>query len=63
MNPVEACHQSVSTLLKKIVDHEQERIGRAAAILSEAIRKERLVYVLGTGGHSSMAAGQIPGND
>ena len=59
MNPVVAYYESVSSLLKKIVDNEQERIQKAATILAEAIQKDRLIYVLGTGGHSSMAAEEM----
>lgn len=59
MNPIEAYHGSVSALLKKIVDNEQERMRKASTILAEAIQKDRLIYVLGTGGHSSMAAEEM----
>lgn len=59
MNPIEAYHGSVSALLKKIVDNEQERIRKASTILAEAIQKDKLIYVLGTGGHSAMAAEEM----
>lgn len=44
---------SVQQLLPKI---EREQIEKAAGLLVESIKSDKLIYVVGTGGHSYMAA-------
>jgi uncharacterized phosphosugar-binding protein len=59
MGAVEDYYHAVSSLLKKIVEREQERIKKGASILADRIQKDKLIFVLGTGGHSSMAAEEM----
>ena len=59
MGAIDAYHQSVSQLFKKITDSEQERVLKGASLLADAITKDRLIYVLGTGGHSMMGAEEM----
>jgi len=46
-------------LLKKIEVEEQEKIEKAAEIISEGISQGKLLYVFGTGGHSHMATEEM----
>lgn len=58
---------SVMDLYRKevfgIIDHihenEKERILRVANVLAEHIKKDRLIYIFGPGGHSNLAAMEI----
>jgi uncharacterized phosphosugar-binding protein len=59
MGAIEDYHQSVSQLFKKILDSEQERILKGASLLADAMTKDRLIYILGTGGHSMMGAEEM----
>jgi uncharacterized phosphosugar-binding protein len=59
MGAIEEYYHAVSSLLKKIVEREQERIKKGASILADRIQKDKLIFVLGTGGHSSMAAEEM----
>jgi uncharacterized phosphosugar-binding protein len=45
----------VVSLVSVIEEKEQESIDRAAAILAEAVAADKLIHVIGPGGHSNMA--------
>jgi len=59
MKSVEIYHKKVQNCLDAILENEQENIARAADLLVEAVKKDRLIHVIGTGGHSSMAAEEM----
>jgi uncharacterized phosphosugar-binding protein len=59
MAAIEDYYRSISSLLRKIADTEQEKIKKAASILADTIEKDKLIFILGTGGHSSMAAEEM----
>jgi uncharacterized phosphosugar-binding protein len=59
MGAIEEYCGTVTGILRKIVENEQERIARAASILADVIAKDRLIYILGTGGHSTMGAEEM----
>lgn len=56
INAVKEYKKIVSGLLDKV---NQESIKTAAGILTETIKKDKLIYVLGTGGHDYMAAEEM----
>jgi uncharacterized phosphosugar-binding protein len=49
----------LSALCQQIVDSQAERIDRACAILAEEIRKGKVVYAWGTGGHDNRSAEEL----
>jgi len=49
----------VDEIFEAILTEEMEAIDRAAGILAAAIAEDRLVHVLGAGGHSAMAAMEV----
>ena len=46
-------------LLQEIADKEGESIKKAGRLIAEALSKDKLVYVYGTGGHSYMGAEEM----
>jgi uncharacterized phosphosugar-binding protein len=58
-DPITQYHTAVSAMLQKIADTQREPIRRAAARLADAIAADRYVYVIGTGGHSYIAAEEM----
>ncbi len=59
MDAIGQYHAAVTTMLQKIVDTQATPIGRAAVRLADAIAQDRFVYVIGTGGHSYIAAEEM----
>lgn len=49
----------ILSLLKEISDKEGKRIKKAGLFIAEALSKDKLVYVYGTGGHSYMGAEEM----
>lgn len=41
------------------IEAGEEKIREAAALMADAIQQDRLIYVVGTGGHSNMAAEEM----
>lgn len=46
----------ITRLFNTIENEEQEAIDRATVIIAESIMKDQLIHVVGTGGHSNIAA-------
>ncbi len=46
-------------IIDKIHTEEKERILAVAGVLAEQVKKDRLIYVFGPGGHSNLAAMEI----
>ena len=44
------------SMLKKIVEEQRDNIEEASNEIMKRIREDRLIYVIGTGGHSIMLA-------
>lgn len=52
-------YQEVTGIIKEIHEQEKERILAAARAVSGQVKKDRLVYIWGPGGHSNLAAMEI----
>jgi len=55
MDVIAEYHAAITSMLQKIVDTQREAIGKAAQRCADAIAEDRYLYVIGTGGHSSIA--------
>lgn len=51
--------QQVTALMERILAEEQEPVRAAAGLLADRIVEDRLVHVLGPGGHSNLAAQEV----
>jgi len=49
----------VENRLRQIIETQQPKINEAGARLAEAIREDRLIYVFGAGGHTSLVVGEM----
>ncbi|MGC8601791.1 MAG: sugar isomerase domain-containing protein [Thermoprotei archaeon] len=56
MEPIDDLYERVVELIGRIRVEERESIGKAARVLAKAIAEDRLVHVVGTGGHSYIGA-------
>jgi uncharacterized phosphosugar-binding protein len=50
---------SIISLMKLTEEKEEANIDAAAKILAEAVKNDRLINVIGTGGHSNLAAEEV----
>jgi len=55
MDVISEYHTAITGMLQKIVDTQRQAIGKAACRCADAIAEDRYLYVIGTGGHSSIA--------
>jgi uncharacterized phosphosugar-binding protein len=51
--------ESIISLLTAIEKKEEESIDRAATILAKVVAEDRVINVIGTGGHSNMGAEEV----
>ena len=51
--------QKVCERINWIAQTEKEPIRQAAGLLADAICRDRLIYVFGAGGHTSLAVGEM----
>ncbi len=51
--------ETIVSILKQIEEKEQESIDRAATILAQAVIEDKLINVIGPGGHSNLAAEEV----
>ena len=58
-NYVEGYYRSVCGYMKRIMDEEKEHMDKAAQVIADQIKKDKLVYIWGPGGHSNMAAMEV----
>jgi len=49
----------VTRLMRRLYDEEREPIARAADAVADTIAADRLLFVLGSGGHSAMGAEEV----
>lgn len=49
----------ITSHLQTLHDHEQEAISQAARMMADQIKKDRLVYTYGPGGHSNLGSQEI----
>lgn len=59
MNPISQYHEAVAEAIDKIAERERESISEAADLLADKIAEDRLIYVIGSGGHSQNAAEEL----
>lgn len=59
MDPIKQYHKAIVEAINRIVDQERESIGKAAVLLADKIAEDRLIYVIGTGGHSQNAVEEL----
>lgn len=52
-------HAAVTRLMQRLIDEETSSIGAAADAVAASIEDDRLVHVIGTGGHSVMGAEEV----
>jgi uncharacterized phosphosugar-binding protein len=50
---------SIISILAHIEEKGETSIDKAAQILAEAVKNDRLIHVIGTGGHSNLAAEEV----
>ena len=53
---MDAYKNEVFSIIQDICDTEKEHIIAAAKVMANQVKKDRLIYVFGPGGHSNMAA-------
>lgn len=51
--------ETIVSMLTKIEENEQESIDEAATILAKAVADDKLINVIGPGGHSNLAAEEV----
>ncbi len=59
MDAIDKYYNNVLHFINKIYKEEKENIEKAARILANAIKEDRLIHVFGTGGHSHMGAEEL----
>ncbi len=57
--PIEQFHRAVDGLLETVVRETGPEIRRVANVLADVIARDHLLYVFGTGGHSTIAAEEM----
>lgn len=50
---------SITRLMHRVFDEERDAIARAAQLVAQTIAEDRLLHVIGTGGHSAMSAEEV----
>jgi len=56
MNAAERYFQAVTGIMQTVMTQEQDALSRAADLLIEKLKEDRVIHVFGTGGHSIMGA-------
>ncbi len=59
MEPLEVYYQAVSESLSRIRATQMDKIREAGRLIAESIAKDRLLHVIGTGGHSYIGSEEI----
>jgi len=52
-------HKALTVALDRIMQTQEEAVDRAADFMAASIRRDELIHVFGTGGHSSMGAEEM----
>lgn len=55
----EQLYETLNSCFQKILKNEEESIGRAAALMADSIKRDELIHIIGTGGHSTMGATEM----
>ena len=58
-NVMDMYYQEVLGIIREIHEEEKDHILAAARAIAEQVKKDRLVYIWGPGGHSNLAAMEI----
>lgn len=56
---IERYYTEISSLIKKFKCSQKDNIKKAANVMAESIKRDELIHVFGTGGHSYMAAEEM----
>ena len=56
---ISAFKNDLVDIFNKIEETEIEKIDAAAQVVSDAMKEERMVHVIGPGGHSNMAVEEV----
>lgn len=59
MSVMNQYHEQVFGIINRIHNEEKDRILKVAQVIAEHIKKDKLVYVWGPGGHSNLATMEI----
>ena len=51
--------ERVTSLMRRIMDEEQEAISEAAKLVADTIAADKLLHIFGSGGHSAMSAEEL----
>ncbi len=52
-------YQNLDEAFKKVLENEESAIDRATDLMVESIKKDQLIHIMGTGGHSTMGATEM----
>ena len=55
----EQFYATLSDCFQKVLANEQQSIDRASDLMVDSIKRDELIHVIGTGGHSTMAATEM----
>lgn len=56
---IEQYHRGIAAMYEKIVSGNTESIPKAAELMGSAIMNDKLIHVIGTGGHSNLGAEEM----
>ncbi len=59
MSLIQNYYNEINTYLLNIMNTEQEKIQKAANMISEQVKQDKLFYVYGPGGHSNLASQEV----
>lgn len=59
MRPMTQYFEKVTAMLNRIHDEEQEQVLKAAQLMKEQVKQDKLIYIFGPGGHSNLGAEEI----
>lgn len=59
MDIIDMYYEAVTNHITKIYKEEKEKIKEVATVLAEHIKKDKLIYIWGPGGHSNLASQEI----
>jgi uncharacterized phosphosugar-binding protein len=55
----EQLYKTLNDCFQRILSNEEQSIGQAAGLMAESIKRDELIHVIGTGGHSTMGATEM----
>lgn len=52
-------YETITTSFKQVLQNEEDSINRASDLIVQSIKKDQLIHIIGTGGHSTMGATEM----